>query len=586
MENKDQTVDGKAADHSETVEPAEKTTGSGQSPTRVYAKMPSATWVVFWVVMIAATVFLHVAAEQIEERIPFIDQAIRNILTFLAILGIPFTFFLWFSFFSSNGTRALRQSVFWGYILFEIALIIFLVQFVEFDGDLYPTGLRNKAVIEINVVDAKVDLKTETPDDYPQFLGPNRDGRLPNKYFAYDWDIEKPKLVWKQRIGQGHSGFSTRNGFAVTMEQRGEQELTTCYDIASGDLLWTYGIETRHETIFGKAGPRSTPTIFDGMVYSLGAHGHLACLNGSDGKPVWTKDLLTEFGTSIEQEANAVKWGRSASPLVFDDKVVVPAGGPPGGPYVSLVCYNRKTGDEIWRSGKTQIGYSSPTLINFFLPNQGFAPTIVSVNESNVTAHIIETGEIIWTTDRPGDSTAAANTSQPAGLPGGLVLLTKGYGLGAELIQFQGNELKTNWKNTAVLKTKFTNVVCGDGFAFALSDGRLECVDVANGKRVWKSRESYGHGQIILCGSELLVLSEKGYVSLVRAWGTRVRDGNNKHVQFTNFKALEGTSWNTIAVHGNMLLVRNSDEAACYEMPIRFKRQNAGNNPRQGGGPR
>ena len=464
----------------------------------------------------------------------------------------------------------IRQVLFWGYVCLEVAVVFVLVNFVEFDGDLVPIGWKSETAIETKIVEGTVDLKTQTPDDFPQYLGPTRDARLPKTYLAYDWEKEKPKLLWKQPIGQGHSAFATRNGFAVTMEQRGDQEMTTCYDISSGDLKWTYGVQTRHTTMLGKLGPRSTPTIYDGLVYTLGAHGHLACLEGSTGKPVWTKDLLEEFGTSVEKEKNAVKWGRSGSPLVFDDKIIVPAGGPPGGPYVSLVCYNRKTGAEIWRGGDTQIGYSSPILMQY-PNNRGFALSVVSVNESNVTAHDVSDGEVIWKHDRPGNSTADANTSQPVVLPGTNVLLTKGYGLGSERLQFQGGQLLSLWKNTAVLKTKFTNAVFHNAYAFALSDGRLECIDLRNGKRIWKSRKSYGHGQILLCGSELLVLSEKGYVCLVRAWGsTEEQSASRKHVQFTSFKALDGTSWNTIAMHGNKLLVRNSKQAACYEMPLRY----------------
>lgn len=439
-----------------------------------------------------------------------------------------------------------------------------------------PVGWKRSQQLAIpETAGQSVDLKTETADDFPQFLGPNRDGKLPNTWFAYDWEKEKPVMLWKQPIGEGHSGFSTRNGFAVTMEQRGELEVTSCYRIETGELMWTYSVEARHETPLGRVGPRSTPTIFDGYVYSLGALGHLACLDGRNGKPIWTRDLLKEFNTDRDKENVAVRWGRSASPLVFDDKVVVPAGGPNDGEIRSLVCYQRKTGEEIWRAGSTQISYASPTLMTYVDKNIGFTRCIVSVNESNVTAHEISTGKIIWETDWPGNSSSTASTSQPVMLPGSQVLLTKGYGSGAKMIQYQGGVLQEIWKNSTVLKTKFTNAVQHNAYAFALSDGRLECVDLRNGTRVWKSRKSYGHGQILLCGSELLVLSEKGYVALVRAWGgTEEQKVGRKHVQFTSFQAIEGTSWNTIAVHGNKLLVRNSREAACYEMPIRYQAEN------------
>ena len=562
-----------------TKQDAVKDEASDKESSGALRLYPNIKWIIVWIIMIGSTVFMHYAASDIEDRVPFLDQAVRNALTFLAILGIPFTFVLWFSFFSDNGTRRVRMSAFFGYLGFEAVVIFVMLTCVDYDGDLTPIGWhwpgQKAADYELDAPptdNQTVDLKTATPEDFPQFLGPNRDGKLPNTYFAYDWEKEKPKMLWKKPIGPGHSGFSTRNGYAVTMEQRGDTELTTCYEIESGDLMWSYGVETRHDTWLGKLGPRSTPTIFDGFVYSLGAHGHLACLDGSNGSPVWTKDLLKEFNTSVEQEKNAVKWGRSASPLVFGDRVVVPAGGPKEGPHVSLVCYNRKTGEEIWRGGDTQISYASPIQMTTTRVGGGYASVIVSVNESNVTAHRIDDGEVLWTVDRPGDSTANASTSQPVVLPGINLLLTKGYGAGSKRIQYQGGVISELWENTAALKTKFTNAVFDQAYAYALSDGRLECIDLRNGKRVWKSRKSYGHGQLLLCGSELLILSEKGYVALVRAWGsTEEQDQNRGHVQFTSFQAIEGTSWNTIAVHGNKLLVRNSKEAACYEMPIRYK---------------
>ena len=557
-------------------DPPKVKNASGPQSKRYF---PDIRWIVVWLILIGGVIFLHLASEKIEDVIPAVDQAVRNLVAGLALLVIPFTMIVWFSFFSDNGTRKIRLYTFFGFAGFQALVIFFTTTCVEFDGDMTPVafhwpGQKAKdyqldAPPETN---SAVDLKTETPDDFPQFLGPNRDGKLSGTYFAYDWITEKPKLLWKRPIGPGHSGFATRNGFAVTMEQRGDQELTTCYDIQTGELKWSYAENTRHHSWLGKLGPRSTPTIFDGFVYCLGGNGHLACLDGSTGELVWKKDLFQEFGTSIQEEKNTVTWGRAASPLVFDDKVVVPAGGPKNGPYVSLVCYQRKTGRELWRAGETQISYASPMLMNYLDTRVGFARCIVSVNESNVTAHEPSSGEMIWWIDRPGNSTSNASTSQPVTLPGSQLLLTKGYGLGATKVQYQGGVLSTSWINNRVLKTKFTNAVYHHTYAFALSDGRLECVDLRNGKQIWKSRKSYGHGQILLCGSEILVLAEKGYVALVRAWGaTEEQEVSRDHVQFTSFQALDGTSWNTLAVHGNKLLVRNSQEAACYEMPIRYR---------------
>ena len=137
----------------------------------------------------------------------------------------------------------------------------------------------------------KVPLNVTTDDDFPQFLGPNRDLAIDQISLARDWQATPPKLIWKHEIGAGHSAFSAVNGYAVTMEQRGEQELVTCYDLRTGILQWSNGIHARHSQFLGGTGPRSTPTIYQGKVFALGATGILRCLDGTNGSLVWTAVL-------------------------------------------------------------------------------------------------------------------------------------------------------------------------------------------------------------------------------------------------------------------------------------------------------
>lgn len=539
---------------------------------------PKPIWLLIWLVVLVGVFVLHLAAEQVENMAPIIDQAARNLITMLVcVFVLPLSIMTWFSFGSDWGTRFSRRLIFGGFLLLQFLAAAVIGLCIEFNGNMFPAGfhlpfVKSKdyqlAVAKVRDGDAVIDLKTATPEDFPQFLGQNRDGKVPDVEFAIDWEAKKPKLLWRQPIGPGHSGFATRNGYAVTMEQRGDKELTTCYEIESGKLKWVHSEPQRHYSWLGKMGPRSTPSIHDGLVYSLGGNGTLVCLDGSNGNLIWKKELFEEFGTSVDVEKATVTWGRSGSPLIYEDKVIVPAGGPKSGA-VSLVAYDRKTGGEIWRAGKTQISYASPIVMPSRHGGAG-SEVIVSVNESNVTAHDPVDGKIIWTEEWPGDSTSNASTSQPVVLPSQQLLLTKGYGQGARLLQFPGDELNRFWSNNRVLKTKFTNAVYQKGYAYGLSDGRLECVDVRTGKSVWKSRKSYGHGQILLCGEQILILAEKGYVALVPTAPNYDENGSRLGPKaLTKFQAIEGTSWNTIAVNGDKLLVRNSDEAACYQMPLR-----------------
>ncbi len=336
--------------------------------------------------------------------------------------------------------------------------------------------------------------------------------------------------------------------------------MATCYDRRTGQLEWADAVRARHESELGGVGPRSTPTIHQGRVYALGGTGILRALDGATGREIWTHDLLKEFGVAdAEADKVAIAWGRAASPLVVDEMVVVPAGGKSGGPFVSLAAYALETGDEIWRGGDRQVGYASPSLVTLCGRRQ-----IVMVNEASITGHEPQTGQVLWEHPWPGTSNAAANCSQTVPIDDRRLFISKGYGGGAMLFELAqtGGRWTTSqvWHNPRSLQTKFANVGQRDGYLYGLSDGILECIDVEQGKRQWKSGR-YGHGQILLVGDSILVLGEAGQLTLVEA-------NPQKHVELGEIQALEGKTWNNLTLVGSSLLIRNGEEAACYVLPL------------------
>lgn len=410
----------------------------------------------------------------------------------------------------------------------------------------------------------EVDLRTTTPNDFPQFLGPHRDLVAPSVPLDRDWHARPPRLVWRQPIGAGWSGFSVVHGYAVTLEQRGDDELVTCYEAATGRACWSHAVAARHQTVLGGVGPRSTPTIDQGLVYALGATGVLRCLDGATGRLVWMDDLLARCGVSPDQDLDAVAWGRAASPLVVDDLLVVPLGGPAGGPYRSLIAFDKRSGHVRWLGGTSQVSYASPSLLTVDGTRQ-----IVIVNEASVSGHRVEDGVELWSHPWPGGSTSNASVSQAVSVGPSLLLLSKGYGVGSSLIEVQCDgdgqwTTRTCWAQTGLLKTKFTNLAVHDGYAYGLSDGILECAEVRTGQRRWKERRSgnFGHGQLLLVGDLLLVSAEAGAVALVEA-------NPDRFVKLGEFAALDDQTWNTMCLTGPYLLVRNAVEAACYELPVR-----------------
>jgi outer membrane protein assembly factor BamB len=252
-------------------------------------------------------------------------------------------------------------------------------------------------------------------------------------------------------------------------------------------------------------------------------------------------------------------WGRSASPLVINDKVIVPLGGSPkvGSGIHSLIALDIATGAERWINGKSQIAYASPALLTLDGVEQ-----IVSVNEGNVTGHEIATGRVLWESPWPSKSNGDACASQPVQVDGTKVLLGKGYAQGSKLIevtQATGNwTAKDVWENTRTLKTKFTNSVIHDGKAYALSDGVLECVEPLTGTREWRGPR-YGQGQMLVVNGTILVSSEDGRIASVdRITGKPIAE----------MPVLDGITWNPPSIAGPYLLVRNATEAVCLHSPL------------------
>ena len=402
-----------------------------------------------------------------------------------------------------------------------------------------------------------VDLTTTTADDFPEFLGPGRHVAVDRIELDPDWTAHPPRLVWRHPLGAGWSGFVAVNGFAVTMEQRGEQEQVTCYAVASGQHHWTAGWNERFS--INGAGPRSTPTIAGGRVYALGAWGHLVCLNGQTGEVVWQRELLQELGIHSSDENRHVRFGRANSPLVIGKLVIVPGGGMPG-KRSSLLAFDAATGQPRWRGGDRQISYSSPVLAELLGETQ-----VLSVNEDTVSGHSLDTGAEIWSYPWPGDSSVDANVSQPVPLTGNRILLSAGYRRGAAVIELtrrtagEPTQVRCVWRVASVLNTKFTNVAVWKNHAYGLSDGLLECVALEAGARLWKAGH-YGDGQILRVNDMLLVLGEGGELVLVRL------DPQTPNAVQGRMQGLTGRTWNNLALYGRYLLVRNATEAACYEL--------------------
>lgn len=381
---------------------------------------------------------------------------------------------------------------------------------------------------------------------FPQFLGPNRNAVVRGVHLAPAWDDVPPTELWRQPIGSGWSGFAVAGDLAVTQEQRDGRAMVVAYDLESGAVRWSQPAGAGFESTMTGDGPRGTPTIDSGRVYTLGVDGVLRALDLTTGRPLFERNVLEE------NAAQAPTHGIASSPLVTDGLVIVLAGGGNGR---SLVAYDAETGESRWAGGDDGAAYSSPLVTTLAGQRQ-----IVVLNLHHLTGHDPTTGRVLWKDrwpDRP------EKVSQPVVLGGDRIFASMGYGVGGRLVRIArrpdgGFEAELKWE-TRRLKAKFTQVVEHEGFLYGLDEGVLVCLDPADGERRWK-RGRYGHGQVLLVDDLLLLQAEDGRVVLI--------DPNPEELtEVASFQAVEGKTWATPALAGDLLIVRSESEAACFRMP-------------------
>jgi outer membrane protein assembly factor BamB len=384
----------------------------------------------------------------------------------------------------------------------------------------------------------------EKPAIWPGFRGPNRDDVIRGVQIETDWTKSPPVEIWRRKVGPGWSSFAVRGALVYTQEQRGDDEDVSCYSLASGKLVWRHRDAARFWEPAAGAGPRGTPTVVDGRVYTFGATGIVNALDANTGAVVWSRNAQSDTG------AKRPEWGFTSSPLVVSDLVIVAASG-------RLVAYDVSTGTPRWFAQPGGGGYSSPHLMTI-----GGVPQVVMLTGAGVTSVTPANGTPLWKHAWPG-----MPILQPAQTSEGDVLIALGNLIGGDgtrrLAVARGSSgwtVEERWTSTG-LKPFFNDLVVHKGHAYGFDGSILACIDLQDGARKWKGGR-YGHGQLLLLPDQdlMLVLSEEGELALVKATPE----------QFTEVArfpaALEGKTWNHPVVAGDVLLVRNSEEMAAFRL--------------------
>jgi outer membrane protein assembly factor BamB len=388
---------------------------------------------------------------------------------------------------------------------------------------------------------------TAAPDPraiWPGFRGPDRDSTIRGVVIDTDWTKSPPVAVWRRKIGPGWSSFAVRGDLLYTQEQRGDHEVVASYRASSGEPVWVHRDAVRFYESNGGPGPRATPTLSNGRLYSLGATGVLNALDAANGAVVWSRNA------KVDTSAPLPGWGFAGSPLVVGDLLVVGVSG-------RLAGYDLATGNLRWTRTTAGGGYSSP----HFVTIEG-VPQILMPNGGGVTSVAPADGTVLW--EQKGEGVSIL---QPVLLDDGEVLIAGGDMMGGTGIRRLAVSRKSGtwtvqerWASRG-LKPYFSDFVVHKGHAYGFDGTILSCINLADGERKWKGGR-YGAGQLVLLPDQdvLLVMAEEGELALVQA-------APDKFTELARAPGIEGKTWNHPVVAGGVVLVRNGEEMAAFRLP-------------------
>ncbi len=385
----------------------------------------------------------------------------------------------------------------------------------------------------------------ETEPEWPGFRGPHRDGIVRKAALVSEnWTSSPPIELWRRPVGPGWSSFAVHGGLVYTQEQRGEEEMVSCYRLKTGEAVWQHADSARFWESNGGAGPRGTPTLHQGRVYTLGGTGIINALNASDGSVIWSRNGAEDTHTQ------APYWGFSASPLICEDAVIAALAG-------SLISYDLESGRPRWVKPDTSFEcYSSAHLYEQFDQKQ-----ILLQKEKGVISLSPEDGALVWEHAWKGFPIV-----QPAIADNGDLLISVDDRGGMRRISVRqaqnGWQVDSLW-TSAGIKPYFNDSAVHKGCVYGFDGPFLACMDIRDGSKKWRGRTRYGRGQLVLLADQdlILVLSEKGDIALVKA-------SPDHFTELARMPALNGKTWNHPVVVDDILLVRNAQEMAAFRLPL------------------
>ena len=381
--------------------------------------------------------------------------------------------------------------------------------------------------------------------DWPQILGPDRNGIYTGPPLAAAWPKTGPRKVWERPVGAGFAGPVVAGGSVIVFHRIANQEIVDALDAKTGEPRWHFAYPTTYRDDFGfDEGPRSVPVVANGRVYTFGAEGRVHALDLATGKAIWNVDAMTRF--SVRKGF----FGAAGSPLVENGRVIANIGGRDGDKPAGIVAFNAETGAVMWTATDHEASYSSPIAALL-----GGTRAAVFFTRGGLVGLDPATGAILFQKPWRSRSAASVNAATPL-VVGDLIFISATYGTGAAVLRVKGSDLTEVWSSDEALSNHYATSVYSGGYLYGFH-GRQEfnpsfrAVELTTGKVRW-SMDQFHAGSVILAGDRLLILKETGELVLAAATPQAYRP-------LAQAQILPATARSLPALSDGFLYARNND---------------------------
>lgn len=394
--------------------------------------------------------------------------------------------------------------------------------------------------------------------DWPQVLGPARNGIASDEHLLTAWPEDGPRTLWHRPVGDGFSGVAVAQSRAIVFHRIRDEEVVEALDAVTGQSHWKVSFPTRYSPAFtSDGGPRAVPLLHEGRVFLFGARGQLVCLNLADGKLVWQRDTYEDFSSRrpFKGEPPEGYFGCGSTPLIEGDRLVLNVGGESKD--AGVVAFDIATGRTVWQATRERASYSSPVAATI-----GGRRHIVMATRLQLLSLDPKDGRVLF--QQPFGKLGPSVTAASPVVMGDQIFITGSYGFGAMLLKVGPTGAMPLWEDDELLSSQYTTSIVHDGLLYGVHGredigvAELRCVDPKLKQVVWQARE-FGYATLILADSQLLIMKTDG--QLVMASPDR-----RGFKELGRTRLFAGTTRALPALSNGLLYVRDDSTLKCVDL--------------------